>query len=76
MSATEDQFRAEITKFLSVNRWTKTRFGRTAMNDPNFVFRLYKGRGVSVRTVDRVRAFMDRYTREKYERENAQRKAA
>ena len=38
---------------------TETRFGRAALNDGHFLRRLREGGNITLRTVERVRAFMD-----------------
>lgn len=53
-----EQFLAEVDAFLSRTGMDPTRFGRQALNDPNFVFSVRKGRSPSLRTIDRVRQFM------------------
>ena len=52
-------FCAQIEDYLASVRMDPTTFGRKAMNDPNFVFTLRKGRSPSARTMDRVRGFID-----------------
>ena len=49
----------DVEKFLKVSNTPATRFGREAMGDPRFVFDLRNGREPGVRTVKRVRAFLE-----------------
>lgn len=58
---TAERFLADIEAFLVAKRLDATAFGRLAMNDPTFVFRLRKGRQVSLRTMDRAKTFMESY---------------
>lgn len=48
----------EIERFIRRKRMAATVFGMAAMNDPNFVRQLRKGRDPSSRVVERVRYFM------------------
>lgn len=48
----------EIAAFLRDVDMAETTFGRHAVNDGKFVGRLREGSGVTVATVDRVRAYM------------------
>lgn len=61
MSSTQQQFRDKISKFMTRHNMDRTRFGLLAMNDPMFVFDLDKGRSPSMKTSDRVLAFMASY---------------
>jgi len=49
----------DVEKFLKFSNTAATRFGREAMGDPRFVFDLRKGREPGVRTIKRVRAFLE-----------------
>ena len=49
----------DVEKFLKVSNTPATRFGREAMGDPRFVFDLRNGREPGVRTINRVRAFLE-----------------
>ena len=49
---------AEIEAFLAETGMKKTVFGRAALNDGAFVKRLQDGGGVTLSTVDRVRAYI------------------
>lgn len=53
-----DALLGEIDAFLQRNGMTQTAFGQEAMNNSSFVRQLREGRGVTLRTLDRVRAFM------------------
>lgn len=48
----------EIEAFLRDADMAETTFGRHAVNDGKFVGRLREGAGVTVATVDRVRAYI------------------
>lgn len=48
----------EIDAFLRDSKMAETTFGRHAVNDGKFVGRLREGAGVTVATVDRVRAYI------------------
>ncbi|BBK44146.1 hypothetical protein STVA_41660 [Allostella vacuolata] len=58
MTTLQDQFLAEIEAYLTREGMGATQFGIRALNDPRFVFDVRRGRICSVRTVDRVRAWM------------------
>lgn len=49
-----------IERHLKSRRVPPTRFGRDAVNDPNFIFDLRDGRDPRERTVRRVIAYLDR----------------
>jgi hypothetical protein len=53
-----EEFLKEIEDFLTATGMAPTRFGREAMNDPNFVGRLRRGGCVTVPTSDRVRCYI------------------
>lgn len=50
----------QIEAFLRRSQLTATAFGRTAVNDPSFVFNLRQGRSPREITAIRVRKFMAR----------------
>ncbi len=50
----------EIERFLKARRMPPARFGREAMGDPSFVFRLKAGRHSRASTEERVRAYLAR----------------
>jgi 2,4-dienoyl-CoA reductase-like NADH-dependent reductase (Old Yellow Enzyme family) len=58
-----EQFLAEIEAFLSTTGTDPTSFGRAAVNDPTFVFRLRDGRSPRAKTIDVVRAYIAAETR-------------
>ncbi len=49
---------AEIDDFRSRTGMTASAFGRSAVNDPNFIGDLHKGRMPSLILIDKVRDFM------------------
>jgi hypothetical protein len=53
-----DTLLREIDAFRERTGMTDTRFGRAALNDGHFVRRLREGGNITLRTVERVRAFM------------------
>lgn len=59
MSSSHEQFLGEIEAFLRDRKMDATAFGRGALNDPGFIFDLRTGRSPSLKTIDRVRAFMN-----------------
>ncbi len=61
MISISEQFISEIEAFLSEVGMEPTIFGRQALNDPNFVFQIRKGRSPSARTIDQIRHFMSQY---------------
>lgn len=56
---TEQQFRDSIERYLTTAKMKPTAFGVAAMKDPNFVFAVRDGRACSIKTMDRVLAWMD-----------------
>jgi TnpA family transposase len=48
----------EIDAFRQRHGTSETRFGRDALNDGHFVRRLREGGNITLRTVEKVRAFM------------------
>lgn len=58
------QFRTEIEDFLSTSGMDPTGFGRSAMNDPNFVFDLRDNRSPTAATMDKVRHWISTYNSE------------
>ena len=53
------QLLREVDRFLRNSEIPAARFGREVMHDPRFVFDLRKGREPRVRTVARVRAYLE-----------------
>lgn len=49
---------AEIRCFQARHRWTDTQFGRRAVNDPNLLRDLRRGRELRPATAARIRRFM------------------
>jgi hypothetical protein len=49
----------EILSFLERSGMDRTRFGRKAVGDGNFIPRIESGRLPNLKTLDRVRAFLD-----------------
>ena len=49
----------EVEQFLRISEIPATRFGREVMHDPRFVFDLRRGREPRIRTVTRVRAYLE-----------------
>ncbi len=58
MSTTARALLREIEAFLAATGVTATKFGLAAVNDGHLVANLRKGSGVTLKTADRVRAFM------------------
>jgi hypothetical protein len=57
----QDDFLIEVRAFLISQAMGASAFGLEAMNDPNFVFDLDRGRSVRLDTVEKVRRFMTRH---------------
>jgi hypothetical protein len=55
---TDEEFLAQIERFMVRYRISPTTFGLWAMDDSRFVFDLWNGRSCLIRTVNRVRRFM------------------
>ena len=51
----------EVTSFLNRTGMKPTRLGREAINDPHLVRKLQERANMTLRTIDRVRAFMASY---------------
>lgn len=56
-----DTLLREIDAFRQREGMTETRFGRAALNDGHFLRRLRHGGNITLRTVERVQAFMRDY---------------
>ncbi len=52
---------SRITAFIERWQMAESRFGRLAVNDGNLVASLRNGRSPTVRTLERVEAFMETY---------------
>jgi 2,4-dienoyl-CoA reductase-like NADH-dependent reductase (Old Yellow Enzyme family) len=55
-----DQFANQIEAFLTRSGMPATNFGREAINDPNFVFQLRRGRAPSLRLVEIAQRFIQK----------------
>ena len=53
----------EIEAYCARSQITPTKFGKIAMNDPNFVHRLNDGRTPGLRTIERVHAFIAKHSK-------------
>lgn len=60
MRGTTQALLAEIEAFLAASGLTPTKFGLAAVNDGHLVANLRRGTSVTLKTADRVRAYMDR----------------
>lgn len=56
-----DDFLAEVEQFLEEQLLEPSAFGVKALKDPGFVFALRKGRAPNLRTIQRVKDFMQAY---------------
>jgi hypothetical protein len=54
---------AEIERYRALSGIDKTNFGKQALRDGTFVFRVEHGRIPTLKTIDRVRTFIDRKTK-------------
>jgi hypothetical protein len=52
-----------IEYYLKRTKTSATQFGREAVNDPNFVFEMRRGRQLGEPTAERIRAWLDRANR-------------
>ena len=59
----DEKLLSNIEQFLSKNEMSATQFGLAAMNDGKFVFFLREGRSPSLKTMDRVKAFMSGFVK-------------
>jgi hypothetical protein len=55
---TVTKFLASINAFMALRGMTQSKFGRSAVGDPLFVFEVCNGRAPTLRTVERVEKFM------------------
>ena len=55
-----DEFLAEVEQFLLDQKLEPSSFGREALKDPKFVFDLRGGRSPNLRTIEKVKQFMQR----------------
>lgn len=57
---TKDELISQIEKAINQHRMTQTGFGRKAVGDGNFVFRLRNGEGnPTLKTIARVQTFIE-----------------
>lgn len=61
MATLEEQFNTRLNGFMDETGMAPTTLGLLAVGDPNLLREIARGRSVSLRTADRVMAFMDRY---------------
>ncbi len=66
-----DKFQADLEAFLVISGMHPTDFGKSAFNDPNFVFDLRRGRSPSARLIDRGYDYINT-EREKIEKKTKQ----
>jgi hypothetical protein len=59
----------EIDAFLQRTGMTQTQFGEESMNNRSFVRQLRNGGGVTLRTLDKVRAYMAEWGEKKSRRQ-------
>ena len=58
---TTEAFIKEIEDFLDRTGMRHTTFGKAAMSDPSFVTRMRKGGNPTMKTIEKVRAFIEDY---------------
>jgi hypothetical protein len=58
---TTEAFLKEIEDFLAKTGMRHTTFGKEAMNDPSFVTRMRKGGNPTMKTIGRVREFIQQH---------------
>lgn len=63
--STREKLARQIEAFMARHGMNAETFGRQAMNDVAFVYRLRKGRNPSSVTIDKVTAFMADYAKKK-----------
>jgi len=56
---TTEAFLKEIEEFLARTGMRHTTFGKEAMNDPSFVTRMRNGGNPTIKTIGRVRTFIE-----------------
>lgn len=64
MDTLEEYFRSKVSAFLESSGLSRTRFGKLAVGDPHLVRRMEGGRSPTLRTADRVLAFVAGYGRQ------------
>ena len=63
MATLEEQFNTRLNGFLDDTGIAPTTLGMLAVGDPNLLRQIERGRSPTLRTADRVEAFMDHYER-------------
>ena len=63
MQTLEEQFNARLNAFLGRTGLSPTTLGMMAVGDPNLLRQIERGRSPSLRTADRILAFIDEYDR-------------
>ena len=63
METLEQLFRSRLDAFIERTGISLTRLGREALGDPNLMRQIALGRSPTLRTVDRIQAFMASYER-------------
>ena len=64
METLEEYFSTRVSTFLDRTGVSRTRFGRMALGDPNLMRQIDGGRSLTLRTADRVLAFISGFGRE------------
>ncbi len=64
METLEEYFSTRVSAFLDDTGLSPTRFGRQALGDPNLVRQIERGRSLTLRSADRVLAFISGFGRE------------
>ena len=64
METLEEYFSTRVSAFLDDTGLSPTRFGRKALGDPNLVRQIEGGRSLTLRSADRVLAFISSFGRE------------
>ena len=64
MMTLEEQFRSRVSAFLESTGISATRFGRMVLGDSGLMHRIASGRSLTLRTADRILAFIAKYDRE------------
>lgn len=54
----QDEFLAEVDRFLEATGMAETTFGRRAVNDGKFIGRLRRGKTVTLSVLERARSWM------------------
>lgn len=66
-----DKFKLKINQFLAKSGMARSAFGRAAVGDPQFFFRLEKGRHPTLKTVESVEDYIRNWKPEKKNRRHA-----